>query len=337
MEVARNMGRTILITGGSGFIGGYITRRLIERGDAVINFDVREPRPEARWLLKSLSGSTQFVQGGVDDWGGVVRAIKTHQPDGIIHAAAIVNPVVLSQQPGAAYRVNLGGTINILEAARLFDVGRVVYFSSIGVLPRVQYEPIDGNHPVVLSTEGPGASFYGAAKLSGEAFCWAYHQSFGLDFITIRPSAVYGFGQQYPIYIKPMVENAVKGFPTRFDSGREFPRDYTHADDVAQLAVKALDVPKEGIKDRVFYGATGQPLVAAGEAADIVKRLIPEADIEIGSGLSAADLVEIRYRGVLDIQNAQEQLGYEPRFVRLRDGIADYIETYRRYLKEGGV
>jgi UDP-glucose 4-epimerase len=131
-----------------------------------------------------------------------------------------------------------------------------------------------------------------------------------------------------------MVENSVRGLPTRFETGREFPRDYTYVDDVAQLAVRAVDIPPEEVEDRVFYAATGQPLVTAGEVAEIVKGLIPGADIEIGSGLSEQDLIEIRYRGVLSIKNAQEQLGFQPRFADIRDGVADYIETYRRYLAE---
>jgi hypothetical protein len=68
--------------------------------------------------------------------------------------------------------------------------------------------------------------------------------------------------------------------------------------------------------------------------ADTVKALIPGADIEIGSGLSENDLLEIRYRAVLDIKNGQEQLGYEPRFADIKDGVMDYIDTYQRYLAE---
>jgi nucleoside-diphosphate-sugar epimerase len=207
-----------------------------------------------------------------------------------------------------------------------------VYFSSIAVLPGIQYEPVDVAHPVFLGTEGPGGGFYAAAKVASEAFCWAYHQAFGLDFIVLRPSAVYGFGMRYPIYIKPMVENSVRGLPTRFERGREFPRDYTHAADVAQAAIKAVDIPADQVRDRIFYAATGRPLVTAGQVAEVVKKLIPGADIEIGSGLSKADLIEIRYRGVLSIDNAREQLGYEPEFADIEQGVANYIELYRGYL-----
>jgi nucleoside-diphosphate-sugar epimerase len=329
------MSRTILVTGGSGFIGSYILRALAERGDQVVSLDVRPPGPEAAWLLKPVAAGIRAVQGGVDSWSSVVAAVQTYQPDAIIHAAAITNPVLLSKQPELALRVMVEGSFNVLEAARIFGIGRVVYLSSIGVLPAVQYQPIDTNHPVLLATEGPGSSFYGAAKVSAEAFCWAYRQSFGLDFLIIRPSAVYGFGMQWPLFIKPMVENAVRGGPTRFAQGREFPRDYTHAADVAQIVLRAVDVSADQVRDRVFYGATGRPLTTAGQVADIVKELIPGADIEIGSGLSEGDLLEIRYRGVLSIQNGAEQLGYAPRYADIRAGIAEYIEHYRRYVESG--
>lgn len=328
------MTRTILVTGGSGFIGSYVLELLAKRGDKVINLDIRPPGPEAAWRLKDVAGDIEFMEGTVADWSHVTAALREYQPDTIIHTAAITNPVLLSKQPSLALKVMVEGTFNILEAARLFEIRRVVYYSSIGVLPAVQYQPIDVNHPVLLATEGPGSSFYGAAKVSAEAFCWAYRQSFGLDFIILRPSAVYGFGMQWPLFIKPMVENSVRGLPTRFEKGREFPRDYTHAADVAQLTLQAVDIPAGQVKDRVFYGATGRPLVTAGQVAEIVKEVIPGADIEIGSGLSEADLLEIRYRGVLSIQNGQEQLGYQPRFADIRAGVADYIETYQRYLAE---
>jgi nucleoside-diphosphate-sugar epimerase len=330
------MSRTVLVTGGSGFIGSYVLRRLAERGDTVINFDMREPGPEAAWWLKPVADRIQFESGSVDNWGDLVAAITTHRPDAIVHIAAVVNLPLLNKRPSLAKNINFGGTFNILEAARLFDVARVVYFSSIAVLPAIQYEPADVNHPVFLATEGPGGGFYAAAKAASEAFCWAYHQAFGVDFIILRPSAAYGFGQQYPIFIKPMVENSVRGLPTRFEKGREFPRDYTHAADIAQAATKAIDVPADKVQDRVFFAATGKPLVTTGKVAEVIKNLIPDADIEVGSGLSEADLIEIRYRGVLSINNAREQLGYQPQFTDIGNGVADYIKWYRQYLAESG-
>lgn len=328
------MAGTTLVTGGAGFIGSYIVRMLAERGDDVVSFDTREPDPEARWWLRAVSDRVHFVQGAIEDWSDVVATMRTYQPQRVFHTAAVTSPVLLHRRPGVVLNVNLTGTFNLLETSRLFGIERFINFSTIGVLPGIRYEPVDANHPVLLANEGPGASFYAAGKVAGEALCWAYHQSYGLDFITLRPSAVYGFGMRYPIYIKPMVEDAVNGRPTRFAQGREFPRDYTHAADVAQLAVLASDLPAGSVQDRLFYAATGQPLVTAGQVAELVKELVPAADIAIGAGLSADDLIEIRYRGVLDIAPARQQLGYAPRFTDIRSGLADYVATYRQYLSD---
>jgi nucleoside-diphosphate-sugar epimerase len=328
------MDHKILITGGSGFIGSHISRSLVESGHTVVNLDIRPPGAEAEWWLQPVSRNISYVQGGVQELSDVIVAVKTHQPDIIVHTAAVVDLAVLAGRPALAIQVNVMGSLNMLEAARIFNVKRVVYFSSIAVLPGLKYEPVDVNHPVLLAREGPGESFYGAGKVACEAFFWAYHQEFGLDFLIIRPSAVYGLGQGFPIFIKPMIENAVNGLPTRFETGREFPRDYTHVDDVARLAVKAVEIPPGKVEDRVFYAATGQPLVTAGDVAGLVKECIPGADIEIGSGLSEQDRIEMRYRGVLSIENAREQLGYEPLYADIRDGIAQYIQVYRQYLSE---
>ena len=84
------------------------------------------------------------------------------------------------------------------------------------------YRPIDGNHPVLLADAGPGTDFYGSTKVAAEALCFAYHQALGLDFRTIRPSAVYGLGMnQYVGPIKAMVENAVRGVPGVADASVE--------------------------------------------------------------------------------------------------------------------
>lgn len=326
------MSKTILVTGGSGFIGAHIIRQLVERGDTVINYDLRPPQPDCAWWLQPVAGQIKYVEGSIEDWGSLARIAVQHKLDAIIHIAAIVNPVLLNRQPRLALNVNLGGTVNILELARAFSIGRVVSFSSIGVLPGVRYTPIDVNHPVLLGSEGPGTNFYGAAKVAEEAFCWAYRQAYGLDVITLRPSAVYGFGMQWPMYIKPMVEDSLLGKAVFFNHGREFPRDYTHVEDVAQLSLLALDAPAERLTDRVFYAATGQPLNTAGQVAELVRELIPGAQIEIQPGLSESDQLEIRYRGVLDISNACVQLGYAPKYAVLRDGLQEYISVYRQYL-----
>lgn len=330
------MNSTILVTGGSGFIGSHVARQLADRGDRVLLLDQRPPTGTAAWWLAPVQDRVAFVPGDISQWPDVMAAVATHRPDAIVHTAAIGDPAAVHRRPLLALRVNVEGSLHCLEAARIFGLRRIVLFSSIGALPGLRYQPVDTSHPVVCNDEGPGSGFYGASKVAVEAFAYGYRQAFGTDFLVLRPSAVYGFGMQHPIFIRPMVEDALRGRPTRFAHGCEFPRDYTHVDDVAQLTLRALDVPAEQVRDRLFYAATGQPLRTAGDVAGIVKAQVPTADIEIGSGLSETDQLEIRYRGVLSIDNARAQLGYEPRFARLEDGIAHYIATFRRYRDETG-
>lgn len=326
-------GRTVLVTGGAGFIGTYFARALVERGDEVVLLDLRGPGPESEWVLREVRDQIRFVEGDLRQPGVPEAICREHRVTDAVHMASIVNPVYLASHPREALDANAGATINMLDAVHKLGLRRFICFSTIGVLPSVEYEPIDANHPVLLGRAGPGASFYGAAKVASEAFCFAYRQSFGLDFVILRPSAVYGFGMQYPIFIKPMVENSVRGVPTAFEHGRDFPRDYTHVLDVVQLTLKALDAEPQAIKDRIFYAATGEKLVTAGQVAEIVKELVPGASIEIGPGLSEADLVEIAYRGVLDVGAGRDQLGYVPRYASIRDGLAEFIERYREYLE----
>jgi nucleoside-diphosphate-sugar epimerase len=322
--------RPVLVTGGTGFIGTYVVKALLESGRSVVAFDVRGTTSEGRFVLGELGEHVLVEEGSVDDWSRVLHVVRTHRPSDVVHLATITNPVYLFTNPMPGVRVNFEGTVNVLEAARLFDLRRIVYFSSIGVLPAKQYEPIDAAHPIFLAREAVPTGVYGASKIAGEAFCFAYNQAFGTDFRTIRPSAVYGFGMQWPIFIKPMVEGAVRGETVTFESGGPFPRDYTHASDLASLALACLDGPDDA--DRVFYGATGEPLVTAGDVATIVMELVPGSRIEIPDVLSDADQMELPYRGRLSIDNARAQLGWEPRFKDVRDGIADYVERYRAFL-----
>ena len=330
------MADTVMVIGGSGFIGSHLLKHLVQRGHRAINYDIRPWSGELAWMIEPVRGGIVYEQGGVESWPRLCAAIKDHQVSRIVHAAAPVNLAHLSHEPKVAFDVIAQGTVNVLEAVRLLDVERLVFLSSIGVLPTIQYEPIDANHPTVMASEGPGAAAYGAGKLASEAFCWAYRHAFDLDFVTIRPSAVYGFGSRNPIYIKPMVEESLKGRAVHFSSGREFPRDYTHVEDVVGVILAALDVPRERLEHRVFYAATGRPLVTTGELAEMIKKMVPSADIEIESGLSYADKLEIRYRGLTDMGPVKEQLGYELKYPRLHDGLAEFIASYRDYMLAHG-
>jgi nucleoside-diphosphate-sugar epimerase len=328
---------TVLVTGGAGFAGSYVLDELLRRGHVPVCFDLTDFRAESRFVLGSGIDRVVLERGSIDDWPRVLEVVLAHRPRAIIHAGGIMDTAFLDRHPTIAARTNLGGTLNLLEAARLVGgVDRFVFFSTIAVVGRVLYEPVDANHPVLTARDGPLGA-YSAAKAAGEAFCLTYAQNFQLDTRIVRPSALYGFGMSWfaPNYMKNIVEPALEGEAVRLKTGGQVPRDYTHAADLASLVVAILEGPEDA--DRIFYAATGRPLRTASEVGAIVRELVPGAVVEIGDEWTEVDRQELPIRGRYSIENARTTLGWEPRFGELRDGIADYIERYRAFVAAGGV
>jgi UDP-glucose 4-epimerase len=138
----------------------------------------------------------------------------------------------------------------------------------------------------------------------------------------------------YPGPIKAMVEGAARGESVHFPTGGAHPRSYTHAEDIAGLVLTMLEAPDDA--DRIFYGATGEPLVTTTKVAELVREIVPGADVSIGEELSEAEKSVAAMRGRLSIENAREQLGWEPRYRDLRDGIAHYVDEVRGFLAAQG-
>jgi UDP-glucose 4-epimerase len=327
--------RTTLVTGGAGFIGGNLVRALLDTGRRVVVLDVRGFTPEARFTVGDGADDVPVELASIGDQARVLDVFRVHRPDEVVHAGMILDPAYLATNRTTAFQVNVGGVVNLVEAMIAFGASRLVNFSSIGVLPRVMYEPVDGNHPILLADAGPGTDFYGSTKGAAEIMLFAYRQALGFDFRTIRPSAVYGLGMnQYVGPIKAMVENSVRGEPAHFEFGGAHPRPYTHARDIAGLVVAMLDAPDDA--DRIFYGSTGGEMVTTTEVAQMVRELVPGADVEIGEELSEAEKPVVALRAPLSIENARTQLGWEPQYPSLRDGIAQYVEHYRAFVEATG-
>src|SRR6266487_7072875 len=201
----------ILITGGSGFLGTYVIRQLAQRSDHIVSFDIAPPAPQLAALTAAYAEHVTYVRGQILDLAGLMRCVKEHNIERIFHAAALYDPPYSLQDPAITFQVNVNGTINVLEAARLCGVQRVVQSSSIAVYAPRQYEPIDERHPIHIPSTGNPLGPYGASKAAAEIVGITYYSTNGVDFIALRNSAIYGHGMRYPMYIKPMVENSVRG------------------------------------------------------------------------------------------------------------------------------
>ena len=330
---------TVLVTGGSGFIGSHVCRMLVERGDRVINFDMFPRRGPLAWLMQRYEKEILFEKGGVENLTQLIAVVRKHKPNKIAHLAASIDLESLENHPMQVYHSFVGGTVNVLEAMRLLDgVERMVNFSSIGVLPTVQYQPLDCNHPTVMAAEGTSSSVYGAGKLSGEAFCWAYADLFNFDIVILRPSAAYGFFTTNSIFMNEMLEGALRGEKVRLPAGRSVPRDYTHVHDIAGITLAALSAPTERLKHRCFYAASGMnPLATAGQVADIIREMLPGTDIDIADVMTPMiERYDLKCRGVHDMRPVEEQLGYQMKYRDLREGMKEYADRYCEYLVAQG-
>ena len=328
------MGETVLVTGGAGFIGAYTAAELAATGHRPVLFDVAEPSWGAAAVLGGLEERPTFVRGDVADTSEILGALQEHGASRVVHAAAVFDPPASMTHPAPCYRVNVGGTLNVLEAARLAGVARVVMASSIAVYAARQYEPIDEAHPISTPSDGNPLGPYGASKAAAELIGLTYASTGLVDVVSLRYSGVYGFGMRYPMYVRPMVEETVDGRPVRFETGGDMPRDYTYVVDVARATVAALFVPAERLRQRVFNVATGQ-LTTAAELAALVERELAGARIEIGPGLTDYEKSDMRMRGRLSVDAAREQLAWTAAH-DLAAGVRDYAARFRAFRVPGG-
>lgn len=318
----------ILVTGATGFIGGHVVRELLHAGHDVIGVSRYPLRPETRHLLGHGIDRLRLEVLAADDADGLGRVCERHRPDGIVHVDAVVDVVELRTAPLRALESNVLPTIRLLELARETGVQDVVYLSSIAVLPTIQAEPIPVHHPIVTETQGPGGGFYGASKAAAEVFALEYASSFGMNVRIVRPSAVYGFGMQWPIGLKPLVEGGVDGVEVDLGTQRMPARDFTHVADVAGVVSRLLERPDT--PQRVFFAATGRPLVSEEQLIATVRRQLPDLRVRFEPG-DAEESVESAYRGVLDVSALRDELGYLLRYPDLTEGIAEYIAAYRSF------
>lgn len=291
----------ILVTGAAGLIGNKVRQILEERGDRVVAID-------------RLAGSGTFGPVTECDLGDIHRLheLARNGIEGVIHCGAHSGPMVARDNPISMVQVNIVGTANMLEVARLHGAKRFVYCSSASVYGPTPPAPVPEDVALHPST------VYAASKVAGEQLVATYASQFGLNGTSLRLSWVYGPRRTTDCMIRTMLTDAQAGRPTRAPFGRHLPRQFIHVEDAAGALVTTFDEPS---LPRRIYTVTGGSCKTLGEVADIVRELYPQADIELGEGLDPADDIQCEF----DISAAKRDLGYAPRY-ELSDGIRGYAE-----------
>jgi nucleoside-diphosphate-sugar epimerase len=318
-----------LVTGGAGFLGGYIMAALQRRGHEAFAYDISPPAGDT--LAVSPGIAARFRAGQINDIARLFAVCRSEKIDAIVHSAAMVGLEPSLEQPVATYQTNVMGLVNVCEVARALQMQRVVFVSSNAAYHGGSGATLVETDPAFSIRDANPAGHYGTSKMAGEAIGMAYANFQNVDFLAIRITAIYGFGMRSPLYIKPMVENAVLGHPTRFATGGRMKRDYTHVLDCSDGIVTALLAPPwQAGEQRVINVASGNARTAA-EVAQIVRDTIPGADIEIGDALTPLEQQNVKMRTSLDIKAAKRLLNWSPKWP-LEKGIAEYAETFRRHM-----
>jgi nucleoside-diphosphate-sugar epimerase len=323
----------VLVTGGAGFLGGYAMAALEAAGHTAIAYDIAPP--DRIMLSVAPSLATRFRQGPIGDIERLFAVCRDDGIEAIVHTAGRVGLEPSLEDPAGFYQTNIMGLVNVCEAARKFRMRKMISISSNAAYHKGTGEKLVETDPPFSVTDANPAAHYGTSKMAGEAIGMAYAVFQDVDFLALRVTAIYGFGMRAPMYIKPMVENAVLGKPTRFATGGPMKRDYTHVLDCCDAIVRAIDAARlpQG-EQRIVNVAAGRAVTAA-DVAGIVRRLIPSADIEIGGTLTALEEANVKMRAPLDISAAKRLLGWSPQWP-IEDGVRQYADRFRQYLQDGG-
>jgi UDP-glucose 4-epimerase len=312
---------SILITGGAGFLGSHLAQALANRGDRVVVYDNLSAGVPLN--LHSYAEKVKMFHGDILDLSFLIRTMMAEKINKVIHAAALVSFGPSIEKPALTAKINIEGTINVLEASRILGIGRILDVSSEEVYGEFQYEPADEDHPQLPQMP------YAITKMTAEKYEEFFSDFFGLDIITIRTSWVYGVGLPRPRPPKIFIENSLKGIPTTLEFGAEHRIDHTFIDDFVQGALLAFDAKTP--KSRIFNIASGQGHTYS-EMARWVEEIIPGPKISVGPGLiKFSEDLNAPQKGALDIKRAETELGYKPRY-GLFEGLkkyADQLKTMR--------
>jgi len=303
MTFDRTNTKPVLVTGAAGLVGRTLARRLAEQQRAFI----------------ALDRSASVTEDGIEivgcDLGDVHRmyALTREGIDSVVHCGAFSGPMVARDTPHAMVQVNIVGTANMLELARVHEARRFVYCSSTSA-----YGVVRSAAPVTEDCLLRPASLYGASKVASEYITTSYARQYGLSAASVRLSWVYGPGRTTDCVVRTMIEDALAARPTRMAFGSDFPRQFIHVDDAVDGLLEALDAES---LPRTTYNVTGNTRVTLGELAQLVRHVLPKADIVLQQGPDPVD----EFQEQFSIEAARRDLGYEPR-VSLEQGIRSYAE-----------
>lgn len=333
----------ILVTGAAGFIGYHVARRLIERGDSVVGFDVvnayYDPAlKEARLAQLDELGRAQgadyrFIRADLADRAAVEAAFSEEQFDRVIHLAAQAGVRYSLEDPHSYVQSNLVGFTNILEACRHGSVAHLTYASTSSVygantkMPFSEHDGVD--HPL---------QFYAATKRANELMAHSYSHLFALPTTGLRFFTVYGPWGRPDMALFKFTRSILAGEPIDVFNHGNHTRDFTYIDDIVEGVIRASDTPAvpnpawsaakpdpatSNAPFRLFNIGNSDP-VQLGEYIDALEDALGKKAIRNLLPLQPGDVPDT----FSDTSELTKATGYAPK-TPVREGVRRFVEWYR--------
>jgi threonine 3-dehydrogenase len=310
---------TVLVTGGTGFIGAEVVRTLVHAG---------EPKPAvlatnpSLQRLDDLEDTIDFVPGDVGNFSNVLNVVKRTKPRTIYHLGGVLS-VPSDADPEAALHANAIGTFHVLEAARLFEVPQVIFVSSVGTYGLDMAGGVIDDYTLQRPQ-----FFYGVTKLFGELTGRFFRRKYGLDFRGVRYPAVVGPGIKTPgivQYAGWAIEESARGKPFTIWVRPDTRTPVMYYKDAASAIVRLAATPAANIQMEVYVVSGATP--TAQEIADAVYRRLPTAQITFRPD---PELQPVLDKALLpfDDRLARQEWGWLPAY-----GLEEIVDDFLRELE----
>ncbi len=315
-----------MLTGGAGFIGSHLGEALLRRGVELTIVDNLDAFYSPAWKKANLeeirrAGDYEFASVNICTMERMREVMARARPETIIHLAARTGVRPSIKQALLYERVNVGGTLNLLELCREFGVGKFVFGSSSSIYGATSRTPFSEDQ-VELRPLSP----YAATKLAGEMLCYTYAHLFALPVICLRFFTVYGPRQRPDLAIHKFTALMEAGKPVPIFGDGSTGRDYTYVDDAVAGTLAALDYepqPAAGVAFEVFNLGNSRPVKLA-ELVELLERVTGCKALRDQKPMQPGD-VPLTWA---DISKAGRLLGYRPA-IRLEEGLKRFLTWYR--------